>query len=160
VTSSAPARPWLDSCSDMAVKPEMSTNASVPSTSSHASSGLDRSQSIVRRGTNETSSAALSDRSLSVVVVISGIVRRSRGCAKVELQALARDEGWLLIAPDGLGDLVVELFELVVRAHGIVVEHRQLAHSCIAREGCCVRNARMTPTEPARVLLVRVLRVV
>jgi hypothetical protein len=41
----------------MAVKPEMSMNATVPSTSRHSSLGLSLSQSIVRRGTNETSSA-------------------------------------------------------------------------------------------------------
>ena len=57
VTSSAPARPWLESCSDIAVKPEMSMKATVPSTSRQSCSGVFRSQSMVRRGTNETSSA-------------------------------------------------------------------------------------------------------
>ena len=57
VTSSAPALPRLESRSDMAVKPEMSTNASVPSTSTQRRSGWLRSHSSVSLGTNETSSA-------------------------------------------------------------------------------------------------------
>ncbi len=56
VTSSAPGFPSDDSFSDIAVNPEMSTNASVPSTSCHVCSGRSRSQSSVRRGTNGTSS--------------------------------------------------------------------------------------------------------
>src|SRR5690348_12932444 len=110
----------------MAVNPEMSTNASVPSTSSHPSSGLDRSQSIVRRGTNETSSAAWSDTSGSVVA-ISGIVRPGGAGAKRELEALARDERRFLLALQYGRDLVVELLELVVGAHWVVVEHGKSA---------------------------------
>ena len=41
----------------MAVNPEMSTNASVPSTSRQRTSGSSRSQVSVSRGTKETSSA-------------------------------------------------------------------------------------------------------
>src|SRR5437763_930827 len=113
----------------------MSTNATVPSTSSHRCSGLDRSHSIVRRGTKETSSAARSDTSGSVVA-ISGIVRRSGASAKGDLETLAGDQGRLLIAPDDRRDLVVELLELAVRAHWVVVEHRKLAYSGGAGEGC------------------------
>src|SRR5690349_770684 len=57
VTSSAPARPRLERRSDIAVNPEMSTKARVPSTSCHVISALSRSQSSVSRGTNDTSSA-------------------------------------------------------------------------------------------------------
>src|SRR5579859_833363 len=45
----------------MAVKPEMSMNASVPSTSSQRSSGVALSHSSVSRGTKGTSSPTLAD---------------------------------------------------------------------------------------------------
>ncbi len=61
VTSSAPARPRLERRSDIAVKPEMSMNASVPSTSRQCPLGLSRSHSRVSRGTNGTSSAEAGD---------------------------------------------------------------------------------------------------
>ena len=62
--------------------------------------------------------------------------------------------------PNGLGYLVVERLELAVRAHGVVVEHRELADLGCAGEGCGVGDARVPPAEPVRVLLVCVLRVV
>ena len=67
VTSSAPARPWLESFSDIAVKPEMSMNETVPSTSRQSASGSFRNQSIVRRGTNETRSAEADDGEAAAV---------------------------------------------------------------------------------------------
>ena len=51
VTSSAPSLPFCASFSDIVVKPEMSTNASVPSSSRRRASGETRSQSTTTRGT-------------------------------------------------------------------------------------------------------------
>ena len=51
VTSSAPSFPFCASRSDIAVKPEMSTNASVPSSSRRLASCDVRSQSTTTRGT-------------------------------------------------------------------------------------------------------------
>src|SRR5262249_57341169 len=111
----------------------MSTNASVPSTSSQRSSGLDRSHSIVSRGTNETSSAARSLRSGSVVA-ISWIVRCPGARAKNDLEAFARDQRWLLVALNDRRHLLVELVELGVGTHGIVMEERELSRSGRAGE--------------------------
>ena len=52
VTSSAPSLPFCASRSFNAVKPEMSTKASVPSSSRHRAVGSVRSQSTTTRGTN------------------------------------------------------------------------------------------------------------
>ena len=78
VTSSAPARPEFDSRSDIAVKPEMSMNASVPSCSTQRSSGLFCSHSTVSRGTNGTSSAAAVTAEADLVDVTGGLCHAAR----------------------------------------------------------------------------------
>src|SRR5262245_50529118 len=64
-----------------------------------------------------------------------GLAQSPSALGKGYLQAFAGDEGWLLVVPDGLGDLVVERLELAIRAHRIVVEHPQLADAGGAGEG-------------------------
>ena len=64
-----------------------------------------------------------------------GLAQSRGGLGERDLQAFARDERRLLVVPDRRGHLVVERLELVIRAHGIVVEHRELADSGGAREG-------------------------
>jgi len=59
VTCSAPALPCVASFSDIAVNPEMSTNAIVPSTSRHSRSGFSASHSITSRGTYGVKSVAM-----------------------------------------------------------------------------------------------------
>src|SRR6476660_3832266 len=82
VTSSAPARPRPESCSDIAVKPEMSINASVPSSSRQDAAGSSRSHSNVSRGTNGTRSADAWDSALVEADVIGGILLYRGSTAK------------------------------------------------------------------------------
>src|SRR5262249_41413469 len=67
-TCSAPAFPSLASFSDIAVNPEMSTNAIVPSSSRHSRSSLSASHSMVSRGTYGVSAARVETEASAVPI--------------------------------------------------------------------------------------------
>ena len=77
---SRPAR--LERRSDIAVKPEMSMKATVPSTSRHDAAGSSRSHSSVSRGTNGTRSVGAGESALAGVAAIAGILLYRRSAAK------------------------------------------------------------------------------
>ena len=54
-----------------------------------------------------------------------GLAQSRGGLGERDLQAFARDERRLLVVPEQPRHLVVERLELVIRAHGIVVEDRE-----------------------------------
>src|SRR5215471_9661457 len=87
-------------------------------------------------------------------------VSMARGGAQSDLQPFAGDQRWFLLVPDDLRYLVVERLELAICAHRIVVEHRELTNPGRASERGRVGDARVPPTAPVPVFLVRVLRVV
>ncbi len=82
VTSSAPSRPRLERRSDIAVKPEMSMKATVPSTSRHDAKGSSRSHSSVSRGMNGTRSVGVGESAFAGVAAIPGILLYGRSGAK------------------------------------------------------------------------------
>jgi hypothetical protein len=79
--------------------------------------------------------------------------------AKGYFKPLARDERLLLVVAYCCNSLIVERVEFAVRAHR-VVEERELRHSGDAGERSGMCDARVSPADPVRVLLVGVLRVV